>query len=508
MKLARTSNTVRNFAWGILYQMINIILPFIGRTAFIHILGEDYLGLNSLFGSILSILNMSELGISAAIVYNMYDAIARDDEHEICALMNFYKKCYRAIGIFVFFVGSAITPGLTYIIKGELPHGVNLYILYGINLFSVGISYFMYAYKHSIFWAFQRGDLDKKVVIPLDISKYIVQIVVLFIFRNYYAYIIVVPIFNIITNLARGWVVDRYYPQYKAKGDIGKEATSKIAKNVKALFLNKIGGTLSNSLDSIVISMFIGLAILGKYNNYTYITGSVISFIQLFFDGLCAGWGNSLKTETIERNWEIFKELTFINNWMICFCSACLICLFQPFITMWIGEAYLLPIENVILIVVFFWINRYRYVMFTCKDAAGLWRIDQYRPLVVGIVNVILNVILVSRIGLIGIILATILSTVCVGYPWVIYNVFTGLFKRSPREYILSTIKSFVFAVFICVVTYWMCSFVKNVGMGSFVLKLLICCIVPNLLFIVIHIRDKELKTSIKRIVGLLKRKA
>lgn len=500
MKLERTKNTVRNMIWGVSYQAINIILPFIARTVFIYILGEEYLGLNSLFTSILGVLNISELGFASAIVYNLYEAIANDDTTEFCALMNFYKKCYRVVGIFVLASGSCLFPFLKYFIKGEVPANINIYAIYAINLISTCSAYFMFAYKNSVLIAFQRVDLDRKILIPLDVIKYIIQIVLLIQLKNYYIYIAILPIFSIITNIVKAKIVDKYYPQYKPDGKLKRETLNKIIANVKALFISKIGGTLSLSFDSIVISMCIGLTYLGKYQNYTCIVSSVVGFIQLLFDSLKSGWGNSLKTETIERNLEIFKELTFINNWIICVCAACFMCLFQPFINLWVGENYLLSIDVVILVVINFWITRYQYVMFTFKDAAGLWKQDQYRPLIVGITNLIGNLILASKIGLAGVLLSTILTSILISYPWVIYNVFVLFFKISPIPFVIDTIVSFCKAIVVVVLTYRITMIISVGGWFGFIIKAVVCGCTSCILLFGMNFYKKECRQIFERI--------
>ena len=97
MRITRTKNTVRNITFGFVNRIINIILPFFSRTAILYIMGTKYLGLNSLFTSILSFLSLAELGVGAAIVYSMSKQIAEDDEDTICALLNLYRRIYDII---------------------------------------------------------------------------------------------------------------------------------------------------------------------------------------------------------------------------------------------------------------------------------------------------------------------------------------------------------------------------------------------------------------------------
>ena len=92
MRIERTKNAKRNFIWGLINKILGLIVPFICRGAIIRIFGMNYLGLNSLFTSILTTLNLAELGFGSAIVFFMYKAIADDDKAKICALMSLKWK--------------------------------------------------------------------------------------------------------------------------------------------------------------------------------------------------------------------------------------------------------------------------------------------------------------------------------------------------------------------------------------------------------------------------------
>ena len=99
MKIERTKNAARNMLFGTITRTYQIIIPFLMRTAMTYFMGVRYLGLNSLFISILQVLNLAELGVGSAMIYSMYRPIAEDDQEKICALMRLYKKYYRVIGV-------------------------------------------------------------------------------------------------------------------------------------------------------------------------------------------------------------------------------------------------------------------------------------------------------------------------------------------------------------------------------------------------------------------------
>ena len=87
MKLERTANTKRNIIVGEIDKIIGILLPFVVRTMIINLMAVEYLGLTSLFYSIVQMLNLVELGFGTAIIYSMYKPIAENDIKKINALL-------------------------------------------------------------------------------------------------------------------------------------------------------------------------------------------------------------------------------------------------------------------------------------------------------------------------------------------------------------------------------------------------------------------------------------
>ncbi len=88
----RKKNATRNIIFGTCLKLYQIVVPFLMRTIMIYFMGVQYLGLNSLFTSVLQVLNLAELGVGSAMVYSMYKPIAEHDSDTICALMGLYRK--------------------------------------------------------------------------------------------------------------------------------------------------------------------------------------------------------------------------------------------------------------------------------------------------------------------------------------------------------------------------------------------------------------------------------
>ena len=60
MKIDRKKNASRNIIYGVGFRIFQTIVPFLIRTVMIYFMGMQYVGLNTLFTSILQVLNLAE----------------------------------------------------------------------------------------------------------------------------------------------------------------------------------------------------------------------------------------------------------------------------------------------------------------------------------------------------------------------------------------------------------------------------------------------------------------
>ena len=505
MKLERTKNTIRNIIFGWIYRILTIILPFFTRTAILYVLGTEYLGLGSLFSSILSFLSLAEAGFGTAMIYSMYKPISENDDSMVCALLNLYREYYRIIGTIILVIGLAFMPFLRYIIKGDVPSDVNIYILYAINLTNTVSSYFMFAYRGSILTAHQRSDIDSKINVGVVLSQYAIQIVAILLFHSFYIYTLCLPIATIATNILRLLAVKKRYPKLVPKGEVQLEQRNEITKKVKALIGTKLNTVVLHASDNIVMSAFLGLTVIAVYNNYYYIMGALTGFIGICYSSMTAGLGNSLQTETKIKNYNDFMKFSFINAWLVGWCSICLVCLYQPFMYFWTGEDLMFPFYMVLLIVVYFYLYLMRKIPVIYKDAGGIWWEDRFRPYVCMMVNLISNIIMVQWIGIAGIVISTIMSLL-ISIPWENYTIFKYIFNRSSKEYYQKITIYVVLTIAIGILTWFVCS-VFEYSLLGLLIKAIICLIIPNAIWIVCFHRTVVFKESIGLFKSLLKRR-
>lgn len=497
-KIERTKNATRNIIFGVILKAYQIVVPFLMRTAMIYLMGVQYLGLNSLFTSILQVLNLAELGVGSAMIYSMYKPIAEDDDTTICSLMKLYRTYYRIIGLVIAIIGCVLTPFIPKLISGGVPEGLNIYILYLLNLGATVLSYWLFAYKNSILQAHQRTDIVSKVTLVTSTIQYALQLFVLWAFKNYYLYAIVMLAIQALTNISTAFVADRIYPQFKPQGKLPKQEVAKINGRIRDLFTSKIGAIIVNSADTIVISAFLGLTALAVYQNYYFILTSITGFVTIVFSAVTAGIGNSLVVETKEKNFRDLNVFTFIICWIAGFCSCCFLNLYQPFMEIWVGKDLMLDFSIVICFVIYFYVCEVNQLLNTYKDAGGIWHEDRFRPLVTAIANLGVNLVMVQFWGLYGIILSTVLSMLLIGMPWLFHNLFTTMFEKKNMKVYLSSIAFYVFVSIISGgVSVIVCNFIDFGLWMTLFIRFIICLIIPNVIFFIAYHRTDEFKQSV-----------
>lgn len=504
MKLERKKNSIRNIAFGFLNKIITILFPFAMRTVLIYTMGSEYLGLSSLFSAILQVLSLSELGIGSAMVFELYEPIAKNDKERIIKLQNLYRRIYRMIGTVILTIGICMLPFLSYFIKGSYPADINIYVLYLLYLLNSSASYLLYAYKSTLLTAHQRRDIISNIGTVVHIALYIMQIICLVNFRNYYAYVIWLPIFTIIENIITAIYVKKMYPEYKPQGNLEKEEVKTIFVRVKDLFGHKLSAVVTNSVDTIVISTFLGLNMVTIYNNYYYLMSAVSGILDIIYQGILAGIGNSLASETKQKNRKDFDKFFFINAWIVGWCTICFACLYQPMIELWMGKELMLSFSSVILLCIYFYVWKIRQTILVYKDAAGMWNIDNKKPYVEILMNLILNIILVNLIGINGVIISTIISMLLISLPWETREFFKQYFEEGTKAYYKKLMFYTLVTIFGCVVTYFMSNIISIKGIIGFIIKILICVIFPNIILAMVCIGTKN--KNFKEITKMLKR--
>ena len=498
MKLERTKNAARNIVFDGTLEMVNMLFPFVIRSVMLHCLGTEYLGLNGLFKSLLTFLNLAELGVGSAMVFSMYKPIAEDDTLTICALLRLYRTLYRIIGLAVAAVGLLLMPVLRNLIKGDLPAGMNLYILYLMNLGNAVMTYWLFAYKSSLLQAHQRRDVISKVSLAVRLTEYVLKILILVYTRNYYLYLSVQLLCQLAVNLLTAVCATKMYPRYVPEGKLSKEKTLDVFRRVRDLFTSKLSATVFDAADTLVISAFMGLTVLALYQNYYFIITALRMMLVVVLNACMAGVGNKLVMESKEANYRDLEKISLLFLWILGVSSSMLLCMYQPFIRVWMGEDNMLAVGLVFCFVIYYYSMGANKLINMFKDAAGIWRVDRWRPLTAALVNLGLNLATVQWLGLYGVLLSSVFSIVFIQIPWLFHNLFREVFPRQCMgKYIQLFCSLTAVALASCGASWFICGlFTLNVWATLF-LNAAVSFLVPNLCCFAVYGRNPVFRESL-----------
>lgn len=492
---------------NIVFYFCNIILGIISRKVLLSYMGIEYQGINGLFSNILSVLGIAELGIGTAIIFHLYGPLAQKDLPLICSIMNFYKKCYRYIAAAISIIGCLFALNINFFI-GEHSISINLTVVYLLMLADVVASYTL-TYKRSILYADQNNYIVSLADTGNIVLANVFQIIIIIITKNYYIYIGAKILFRILENILINFIVNKKYSFLVNAPNIplDKSILKDIKLKVKGLLFHKIGSFVVNGTDNIIISKFINVASVGLYSNYSYIITSVTGLFGQVINATTAGVGNLLVSSEEHKRLKIFNELQYLNFALANFTTVAIYIMCGSFISFFFGEQYVLPDYIVQVLCLNYLLTCARGVYGTFKSAAGIQFEDRFVPIAESIVNLIFSLVLVNKIGFVGVFIGTSISNLCVfcySFPKFVYK---GVLKGKLKNYYLQLIFFLSLVIANCFISKFVCGlFVMESNLKQLLFNGVIALIIPNFNFWILLRNRKEMLYLVNRICKIINR--
>ncbi|NBA11170.1 lipopolysaccharide biosynthesis protein [Weissella confusa] len=438
----RTKMAIINSIVAAAAQILTILIQFVARTFFIKILGEQYLGLNGLFVNVLGVLNLAEMGIGSAITFSLYGPLAAGDKSQIAAIMNYLKKWYRYIAVAVILVGLLVTPFVPSLIADNHHFSNAQIMMYFVIALSGTISTYLLSYKRTLLIADQKGYVNSLNTLYFNLATQILQIVMLILTHSFLLYLTIQVVMNLMSNYMIAKKVDGAYEYLNDKTSrISSEVLYFFKKNMQGMISAKLGGVVVNGTDNLILSAFLGLSSVAKYANYALIMTGLTAVLTQAISAVSSSIGN-----LAANNESKTKEMAVFNNYfaitgVLSLGVAIGFAVFSPqFITMWVGEKYVLSKLTVFLIVFNFFVQALRQALIGYANSYGLYWQQRFKPIFEATVNLVVSIILVTlfKMGISGVVLGTITSNILVNFWWEPLVVFRyGLQQKMNRFLVL-----------------------------------------------------------------------
>ena len=219
----------------------------------------------------------------------------------------------------------------------------------------------------------------------------------------------------------------RKYPYIVDKQvfSLSKEEKNVLINDSVGVLSTRVELTVLNSTDTIILSSILGSVISGLYSNYSLIVSTISTLAGMVFSSFQASIGNYCvqKEETEARG--LYSNIGYVYYCIYGAATICLIGLLTPTISIWLGKDYILAKEIPWIISINFYISNSRQANLQFITVYHLLPKLNAKNIVEALINIIISIILVRKIGLIGIFIGTaisLLSTSTWYEPFVLYK--------------------------------------------------------------------------------------
>ncbi len=502
----RIKNAFRNSFFTVISQIILIIVGFFSQRVLNLRMGEELVGMNSVISNIIALLSVTELGISTAVVFHLYSYLASKDEEKIAALMNLYRKAYGIFAITISLLGLCVLPFVHVFLRENSFSLGYIRVIYILWLMRTVCSYLL-SYKRSLLIADQQEYVVTIGVMIANTLNYLAIIVIVELWENYILALSFNIIIEVTLNILITKYVDKKYTFLKRlrKMSPPKEIIEKVIADVKNIFVSRLSLKLLVSTDSLIISSFISVGIVGLYSNYCMITQSVSNIMVTLSGTLQPIVGNMFVEKDHEKDYGVLRQITFIFFWIASFCSISLFALMTPFVTdIWLGAEYGLDITIVLWCVINFFAQIISLPLSMMLSVTGLFQKEKKISGLAALTNLVISLCLVMPLGIIGVLIGTFLSHL-LQIACRMKVLICEYIGKDLKEYLLEEIQYVVLTSMELGLVYIIGTRInQNGGWAYFISMIFVCLLVPNVINLLIYFRSWRFRSILNMVLELI----
>lgn len=475
----RTKKTVLNLAYALGSSVLLLILGFVTRRLLVFHFGDDITTASQVVEKLFNFFSVAELGVGSVISYRLYEQIAARDAEKISKYMSMYKWAYRVVGWIICLLAAVGAAALPWIMP-QVDRGT-AYTVYGLNTLSTLSSYFLVT-RRLMYTCTQQGYICTRIDLCFNIATYLAKIAIALWAPNYVLYFGVSIVLNTGANLviARRFKKDfPYVHDVKVTFQDFKELG--IFHDLRYFLVHRLSNTIYGSSDTIVTSRLGGSVQTTNLGNYTTISDSATNIGNKIMDSFAAAIGNIVYDKSATANdhdKKVFWGLDLFSYFFGSFVATAYLCLFQPFMTLWMGVGRLLPLGFVVVFCLNEYVGWNHRMVGSYRAVLGHFEQDQWFMVGSAVTNLALSFLLYRPFGVAGIVAATVVAH-CIMWVGRARVVCRQYMKGSGTRYFGIQMIHLVTLALCMVLTYRLCTLLPG-GIAGLVLRLVVVCLVPN----------------------------
>ena len=511
----RSEKSIKNASVALIYYVIISVFAFVMKMALTRFIGIEYAGLNSLLTNIIGVLNIAELGLEVAVGYSLYKPLFDKDYKKINEILCLFKYLYRFISLFIMIIGTFIIIFIDKFTVTEIPIS-EVRICLGLYLFATVLSYLI-TFLNVLPSADQKNYIIVRIQNNGKLIKYILQIISICVFRNFYIWLLIEILSSIGTYVYANIKIRSQYKWY-SKPEDGKlkvllKKYKDIVKSTKDLAFHKLGSLFVYQTDVILISYFGNLTESGIYSNYILIYTLLTGIVEQVFNGITASIGNLIVEKSDKETFDVWKEIYVTMTFVTILFGFLFFKLASPFISLFFGADYTLGSIIVFGIVLNTMFRIIKNPIDKFKEAYGIFW-DIYAPIIESIINLVFSIILAIKWGMLGVILGTVISNIVITMCWKPYVIFKYGFKEKFKKYLYINFKYLFIGLIGTTIAFFLLKLIP-INISNAVINLIVMFIVDGIVATLCigtcYMLDKFFRETQKKYVtiatGMIKKK-
>ncbi len=436
-----------NTVSSIILQIVTIISGFIIPRLLLQTFGSEVNGLISSLNQFLNYITLFEGGLNAVILANLYKPLAEKNEKKISAIVSATNKFYQKLAIF--FIVYTIILGIAYPIivntSFSLGYVFSLTLILSINLFV--------QYCFSITWR-TLLKADKKVyyVSFVQILIVILNTIGVAILIKIYPNVHIVKLLTAMVYLLQPILFNRYINKNYKINKNEKPDEQALAQRWDGLGIN-IAAFIHNNTDVVVLTLFSDLKNVSIYSVHYLVTTGLRNLITSISAGVVPNLGHvyaSEDKEALNRAFDNYEFIIYLATFLLFILGGILITPFIKVYTKGINDAnYYQPILGWVMIMAeFMFCLREPYVnMAYCANKFK--EVSKYAYIEAAI-NIILSIILVTKLSIIGVAIATFIAMTYRTIAHIIYlkkNILKRSISKATKKFLIFGLASIIIIV-------------------------------------------------------------
>lgn len=434
----RSEKTLRNVKVDLLITFSIVLLGFISRKIFIDYMGADFTGLMLLFVQLIGMINIAEMGVGTATASLLYKPLGDNDYSSVRKIVASAAKIYKYISLSVFVIGiiTGVIIYLTVTSVSEISGSQIFWLMYVSN---TAASY-LFAQYLILLTADQKYHSTRTIQGGVKIGCILTQLIVISVFRNFYIYILCETIALLIQYLLFNNKIKKEYSYlFDAKFQPIDNEFKKVKDKIKNVFFHKIGGVLVFNTDYIIISKFLTLSTVTLYSSYMMIFQALVLIVNILGNSVTASVGDFLTKKNMKDKIKLWNSIIILFFYFATCITLITIITIVDFIRLWIGAVYIVSDITLYFMAFNLFVLISRISVDILKNASGEFG-DIYLPVIEGVINICISILLVNQIGFLGVVIGTTVSNlviICLAKPMYLYR---RVLKGKYQEYLKSMI--------------------------------------------------------------------